>query len=67
MGDTGQHDAHVYHEALMRHPGRIRQIILRAPLPGLSKENQNCVDKIKATDTPIFVGETYQPLLNEAL
>lgn len=67
MGDTGQHDAHVYHEALMRHPGRIRQIILRAPLPGLSKENQNCVDKIKATDTPIFVGETYQPLLNQAL
>jgi len=65
MGDTGQHDAYVYHEVLKRHPGRIRQIILRAPLPGLSKENQICVDKIKATDTPIFVGETYQPLLSE--
>jgi len=65
MGDTGQHDAYVYHEVLKRHPGRIRQVILRAPLPGLSKENQICVDKIKATETPIFVGETYQPLLSE--
>jgi len=44
---------------------RIRQIILRAPLPGLSKENQIWVDKLKATDTPVFVGETYQPLLNK--
>jgi len=65
IGDTGQHDAHVYHEALLRHPGRIRRIILRAPLPGLSKENQIYVDKIEATDTPLFVGETYQPLLSE--
>jgi len=65
MGDTGQHDAEVYHGVLLRHPGRIRQIILRAPLPGLSKENQIWVDKLKATDTPVFVGETYQPLLNK--
>ena len=67
MGDTGQHDAFVYHEVLMRHPERIRQIILRAPQPGLSKESQICVDKIKATKTPIFVGETYKPLLDEKL
>jgi len=65
IGDTGQHDAYVYHEVLKRHSGRIRQIILRAPLPGLSKENQMCVDLIRATETPIFVGETYQPLLSE--
>lgn len=65
IGDTGQHDAHVYYEAMVRHPNRIRQIILRAPLPELSKENQLCIDKIKAKDTPIFVGETYQPLLSE--
>ena len=67
IGDTGQHDAYVYHEVLERHPGRIRQIILRAPLPGLSKENQLCVDKIKKTDTPIFVGETYQSILGQNL
>jgi len=65
IGDTGQHDAYVYHNAMMRHPGRIQQIILRAPQPGISKENQIWVDKIKAADTPIFVGESYTPLLNE--
>lgn len=63
LGDTGQHDAHVYHDALKRHAGRIQQVILRAPRPTLSKENQIWVDKIMATNTPIFVGETYQALL----
>jgi len=65
IGDTGQHDAHVYHQALMRHPGRIRRIILRDLLPELSKESQICIDKIKATETPLFVGETYQTLISE--
>lgn len=63
LGDTGQHDAHVYHDAVIRHPGRIRQIILRAPRPGLSRENKLWVDKIMSTQTPIYVGETYSALL----
>jgi phosphatidate phosphatase APP1 len=63
LGDTGQHDAHVYHDAILRHPGRIQQIILRAPKPNLSKSNQIWVDKIKATDTPLFIGGTYERLL----
>jgi len=65
MGDTGQHDAHVYYEAIKRHPGRIQQIILRAPNPKLSKSNQYWVNKIKETDTPIFIGEDYIPLLSK--
>lgn len=63
MGDTGQRDAQVYYDAISRHPERIRQIILRAPTPILSKENQIWVDKIKSTNIPVFVGETYEPLL----
>lgn len=63
MGDTGQHDAHVYFDAIQRHPGRIRQIILRAPNPKLSNSNQIWVDKIKETLTPIYIGENYIPLL----
>ena len=65
MGDTGQHDAHVYYKAIKRHPGRIRQIILRAPKPKLSRSNQSWVDKILDIGTPLFVGESYGPLLND--
>ena len=63
LGDTGQHDAHVYHDAILRHPGRIKQVILRSPKPKLMQKNQVWVDKIIATDTPIYVGETYYELL----
>ena len=64
LGDTGQHDAHVYYDAIQRHPNRIQQVILRAPQPLLSKSNQAWVDKIRETKTPLFIGETYEPLLD---
>ena len=66
LGDTGQHDAHVYYEAILRHPNRIQRIILRTPQPKLSKTNQAWVDKIKETQTPLFIGDTYEPLLTQA-
>lgn len=66
MGDTGQHDAHVYYDAIVRHPGRIQRIILRTPNPKLSKSNQHWVNKIKDTQTPIFIGEDYIPLLAQS-
>ena len=65
LGDTGQHDAHVYYDAIKRHPGRIQKVILRAATPKLSKENQIWVDKISTTKIPIFVGESYEPLLEK--
>lgn len=65
LGDTGQHDAHVYYDAIIRHPGRIRQIILRAPNPKLSKSNQEWTDKIRQTKTPLFIGSDYEDLLSD--
>ena len=67
LGDTGQHDAHVYHDAILRHPDRVKHVILRAPKPKLVTKNQAWVDKIIATNTPIYVGETYYPLLADPL
>jgi len=64
VGDTGQHDARVYYDAIKRHPDRIRQIILRAPKPQLSKSNQSWVDKILEAGTPIYVGRDYEPLIS---
>ena len=66
LGDTGQHDAHVYYDAILRHPNRIQRIILRTPQPKLSKSNQAWIDKIKETQTPLFIGATYEPLLTQA-
>ena len=63
LGDTGQYDAQVYFEAIKRHPDRIQKIILRAPNPKLSKSNRDWIAKIEETTTPIYVGETYHPLL----
>ncbi len=63
IGDTGQHDAHVYHDTIKRHPERIRQVILRAPSASIDKSDQLWIDRIMATGTPIYVGETYHALL----
>lgn len=65
LGDTGQHDPHVYHDAILRHPGRIKQVILRAPKPKVKSANQGWIDKIIATETPIYVGETYASIVDE--
>jgi len=65
LGDTGQHDAHAYYDAIQRHPGRFQQIILRTPNLNLSESNQEWIEKIKATETPIYVGADYLPLLDE--
>lgn len=65
LGDTGQHDAHAYYNAIQRHPGRFQQIILRTPKPNLSKSNQDWIEKIKTTQTPIYIGSDYLPLLNK--
>ena len=63
IGDTGQHDARVYHDTIQRHPDRIRQVILRAPDPSMDKSDKLWIEKIMATGTPIYVGETYHALL----
>lgn len=67
LGDTGQHDAHVYYDAVRRHPERIKQIILRAPKLKLSKSNQIWVDKILKEGIPLYIGETYLPLLEDKI
>ena len=67
LGDTGQHDPHVYHDAILRHPGRIQKIILRAPKPNYPKSKQDWIDKIIEIGVPIFVGENYEPLLGKPI
>ena len=65
IGDTGQHDAQVYLAAAERHPGRIKQVILRAPGRGADADDQAYVAKIKALGVPVYVGADYRGFLSD--
>ncbi|WP_050530739.1 App1 family protein [Pseudaestuariivita atlantica] len=59
VGDTGQHDAEVYHAAHLRHPGRIVQVILREPGPGPSDEARAEIDAMRAAGLRVTTGQTF--------
>jgi phosphatidate phosphatase APP1 len=54
MGDTGQHDAQVYLDAIARHPDRIRCVVLREPGPGPQGEAKAAMARIKATGVALL-------------
>lgn len=64
IGDTGQHDPHVYADAIIRHPGRIQKVILRTPGPGPSAKNKSWIAQIEDAGVPVFAGPDYGPLLH---
>ena len=59
IGDTGQHDAHVYSDAVIRHPGRIKHVVLRAPGKGADAEDMGYVAAIRDQGVPAIVGPDY--------
>ena len=63
IGDSGQHDAQVYLDAILHHPGRIERVILRVAGP-VSKEDRDAVEHIRATGTPVEMVETYDALVD---
>ncbi|MEW9918041.1 phosphatase domain-containing protein [Marimonas sp. MJW-29] len=74
VGDTGQHDAFVYLDAIARHPGRIAAVVLREPGPGPDAESREAMARIEQAGTPLLHGPTFEGfgerllvLLNEGL
>lgn len=63
MGDTGQHDAHVYLHAVEQHPGRIKRVILRQPGPGPDAESRASMQKIEAHGVQVDSAPDYTALL----
>lgn len=59
IGDTGQHDAHVYRDAVNRHTGRITRVILRAPGRGADAEDMAYVNAIRDAGVPVTVRADY--------
>jgi len=66
IGDTGQHDPHIYADIVARHPGRIDQVILRRPSDAaLSSEIETDVAQIKAVGVKVILDYDYRSLLPE--
>ena len=66
IGDTGQHDPHIYADIVARHPGRIDQVILRRPNDaGLPSDIKADVAKIKAAGVKVMLDFDYRSLLAE--
>ena len=64
IGDTGQHDPHIYAEIVARHPGRIARVILRRPSDAqLSPKIKTDVAKIKAAGVKVMLDYDYRSLL----
>lgn len=59
IGDTGQHDAHVYCDAVLRHAGRVTHVILRAAGQGTDPQDIAYVEAIRQAGVVTYVGPTY--------
>lgn len=59
MGDTGQHDATVYRDAIARHPGRVLAVVLRKPGPGPDAQSRAAMDEIRVAGVPVFDVENF--------
>ena len=59
MGDSGQHDAHVYRDAVARHPGRVLGVALREPAPGAGRDDAAAIAAIEAAGVPCWHGPDF--------
>lgn len=59
LGDTGQHDAHIYLEAINRHPGRILAVGLRIPENGIDAADQRDLDALEQSEVPTFAAHDF--------
>ena len=63
IGDSGQHDATVYRNAIERHPGRIRQVVLRKA-GKIDDADLTSAEALKQMDVAFFSGPSLDPLLH---
>lgn len=54
VGDTGQHDAFVYRDAVLRHPERVIAVVLREPGPGADNASCAAMAEIRRAGVRVF-------------
>ena len=60
VGDTGQHDAGIYADAVARHPGRVLHVVLRSAADGVDAQDRLEIDRLRSANVGVSVGKTYQ-------
>lgn len=65
IGDSGQHDAIVYHDAIDRHPGRIRQVVLR-DAGKVDQADRDAAEAIRLKGVTLFTGASLASLSTRA-
>ena len=63
IGDTGQHDAQIYAEAISRHPGRVLHVVLRSAADGIDAGDALQIERIRSANVDVTVGKTYREAL----
>ena len=63
LGDSGQKDAEVYRDAVLRHAGRILGVALREPAPGVGADDAEAIADIEAAGVPCFHGPGFDGAL----
>ena len=63
IGDTGQHDAGIYADVVVRHPGRVRHVVLRCAADGLDADDRLQIDRLRSANVGVSLGETYREAL----
>lgn len=69
LGDTGQHDAHIYCDVVKRHAGRVLAVGLRTPGPGLDAVDHKDLLALQETGVhvyaaPDFAGFNLEPVMS---
>ena len=67
VGDTGQHDAFVYHDVIERHPGRIAAVVLHEPGPGPDDESRKVMEAIGRTSTLLLHAPSFEGFAEQVL
>lgn len=64
VGDTGQHDPHIYAEIVSRHPGRISRVVLRRPTDtDLADAIETDIAKMKDAGVTVMIDFDYRTVV----
>ena len=60
VGDLGQHDASIYADAVLRHPGRVAHVLLRQA-GAIDEEDRLALERLRTLGVPVYAGRDFRP------
>ena len=65
IGDTGQHDAQIYADAAVRHPGRVARVVLRTAGRGADAADRLQAERLRSLGIPVTLDTDFRAALAE--